>query len=217
MPVVIMPFDHCAIEVANVSGVTYVSLESICNAIGLDLSTQLDKIRNDPSYKKEWLPHVTLYGKQREAWFISNQNLQLWLSSIDAESVVDCVRERLNTYLTQCYPALLTYIRAQPVSQSTFTVFMEQVESRYAEIVQRIEVQIALKVQAEACAQRIGMAVFGDSWQEVSDEAKNFATKHNCDERVAWDALGFAIKKSVHKELGKFAVESLKNMRSDTL
>ena len=65
MQEVVMPFDGSKIEVVkSENGAPFISVRSVCRAIGLDSPTQNEKLQRNPTYKGMAYPTPSVGGPQ---------------------------------------------------------------------------------------------------------------------------------------------------------
>ncbi|MGL4858969.1 MAG: phage antirepressor N-terminal domain-containing protein [Enterobacteriaceae bacterium] len=90
----------------------YVPIRPICDILGVNYSTQLEKIKNDPLKSKGTVPlrgTVGADGKQREMVALKFKYALTWMLSINANNVKEEIREHLMEYQDQCSDILCDY------------------------------------------------------------------------------------------------------------
>lgn len=86
-----------------------VSLRRVCECIGVDLSTQLAKLKDRHWATIGQCPTVASDGLIRDQSVISLRSLPMWLSTINAKHVAPEIRSKLERYQLECHDALAAY------------------------------------------------------------------------------------------------------------
>jgi hypothetical protein len=99
-------FQGDDVEVVREGNQGWVPLKRVCEALGLDFSTQLLKLKS-----KEWatmglIPTVAEDGKRRETACIHLDSLPMWLATIETKRVAPSVRPKLVEYQKHCAKVL---------------------------------------------------------------------------------------------------------------
>jgi hypothetical protein len=85
MQQVVMPFDGNTVEVIkNEVGEAFVSVRSVCRAIGIDAPSQIEKVKGNPTYKGVAYPIPSAGGPQ-ETYCLPLGQLRLKLSRTKQE------------------------------------------------------------------------------------------------------------------------------------
>lgn len=115
------------------NGEKRVAVKPICEALGINYPTQLEKLKNDPILGDSTVPLGGIVGadkKEREMQTIPFKYVFGWLFRIDSRKVKPESRESVMKYQMECYDALYNH----------FTAHTEFVEYRQAEIDKRLVV-----------------------------------------------------------------------------
>lgn len=111
-------FNDAAIQVVTIDGSHYVSIRSICEALSVDFSSQLRRIKRHPVLSKGVVITATpTAGGPQEAVCIPLDKLNGWLFGITSSRVKDPnKRERLVDYQRECFQVLAAHFqqRATP-------------------------------------------------------------------------------------------------------
>lgn len=109
-----------------------VPVKPICEALNIDYSTQLQRLKEDPilSSTMGLSPIVASDGKTREMQCLPVKYVFGWLFRIDSRNVKEEAQEALLKYQMQCYDVLYDY----------FTAYMRYVKDRQVIIDQKMEV-----------------------------------------------------------------------------
>jgi hypothetical protein len=108
------------------NGEKRVSLKPICEALGVDFSGQLQKIKSDPILGStvEMISTVGSDEKERDMQTIPFKYVFGWLFQIDSRKVKEESRETVLKYQMECYDVLYDY----------FTGYADYVEKRQGAI-----------------------------------------------------------------------------------
>lgn len=103
------------------NGEKYVPIRPICEALGIDFSVQLKKLKEHPIFGSTVVMNTTVGadGKEREMATILFEFVFGWLGQIDPRKVRENVRESLIRYQLECYHALYNHF-------TRFADFIEQ-------------------------------------------------------------------------------------------
>lgn len=104
-----VPFHGGALVAAMYDGRPHVSVRHVCDALGLDVRSQLRKLSS-----RSWavVVKVTMTaadGKNYETAVVDSRTLAMWLATINANQVADEVRPILDTYQSEAADALDAY------------------------------------------------------------------------------------------------------------
>ena len=108
------------------NGEKRVAIKPICEALGIDFSSQLQKMKSDPILSST-VGMITTVGadkKEREMQTIPFKYVFGWLFQIDSRKVKEEARESVLQYQKECYDALYNH----------FTVYAEFVEYKQTKI-----------------------------------------------------------------------------------
>lgn len=93
----LIPVQVCGteLEAGMVDGIVHVGIRRLCDALEIDHSSQLAKLREMPAATVVIIPMVAADGKTREIACIDLRSVPIWLASINPGKVGDHVREKL--------------------------------------------------------------------------------------------------------------------------
>jgi hypothetical protein len=119
------------------NGERYVPIRPICEALGIDFSVQLKKLKDHPIFGSTVVMNTTVGGdgKEREMATILFKFVFGWLGQIDPRKVREEVREPLIRYQLECYNALYNH----------FTRFADFIQQKQ----QLIEEQLVIVEEAK--------------------------------------------------------------------
>ncbi|KXJ55845.1 MAG: hypothetical protein AXW12_09540 [Thalassospira sp. Nap_22] len=108
---VTLDFHGTSITTFEVDGKPYVSLRSLCEAIGLSWSGQFEKVKRDPvlSSVVRVIRTTGSDGKSYEMTSLPLDMVQGWFFKIDSNRVRESLKERVILFQRECYPALNSY------------------------------------------------------------------------------------------------------------
>ncbi len=114
------------------NGEKRVAIRPICDALGVSIQAQLDKLKDDPILGPTIRLSLTVGadGKEREMQTIPFKYVFGWLFRIDSRNVKDEAKEAVLKYQVQCYDALYNH----------FTNYAEFVEQKQTAIESQLEV-----------------------------------------------------------------------------
>lgn len=91
-------FDNDTLEAICESGAVWFALKPICEALGIGLSAQMTKLKNQAWAGMSLIDMTAADGKSYRTFCIDRQTLLMWLATIDANRVADHVRPKLEVY-----------------------------------------------------------------------------------------------------------------------
>jgi hypothetical protein len=111
--------------VIDESGQKLVPVKPICEALGIDYSSQLKKMKDDDILCSTVVQSTTVGadGKDRDMSCIPLKYVLGWLFGISSKSVKEEIRESLKVYKNLCYDALYNYF-------TEHAVFIEEKERK---------------------------------------------------------------------------------------
>lgn len=114
------------------NGEKRVAIKPICEALGVSVQKQLERLKADPILSSTITPKVTVGadGKNREMQTIPLKYVFGWLFRIDSRNVKEESREAVLKYQNQCYDVLYDY----------FTGYADYVEKRQEAIEMQMDV-----------------------------------------------------------------------------
>lgn len=103
--------NDTTIQVLSENGQKLVPVKPICEALGVDYSTQLQKLKDDEflSSTMGLSPIVASDGKDREMVCIPLKFVFGWLFTINPRNVKEEARESVTRYRAKCYDVLYDY------------------------------------------------------------------------------------------------------------
>lgn len=128
-------------------GEVFVPIKPICEAIGIDVESQRDKIQADEilSSTAVFSTAVAADGKEREMYCLPLRYIYGWLFTINPKKVAPEAREAVSRYRRECYDALYEH----------FTGSMRRtIETNNAEIELLQDINAAITDEKEAKARR---------------------------------------------------------------
>ena len=130
------------------NGEVYVPIKPICAALGVNYSTQLEKIQADETFSESTVPlrgMVASDGKAREMICLPLWLCFLWLGTINPKNVAESVRPAVISYRIECAKALYEHFAGS---------LRRQVETNRAEIEALQAVNNAILREKEAKTDR---------------------------------------------------------------
>jgi hypothetical protein len=119
------------------NGEKRVAIKPLCDAIGIDFSSQLQKIKNDPILGST-VGMITTVGadeKSREMQTIPFKYVFGWLFQIDSRKVKEEAREMVLKYQNECYDVLYNH----------FTVYADFVKHKQEAMQKQIDIVMTAK------------------------------------------------------------------------
>lgn len=116
-------FHGANLPIISINGNPYFAPRAVCEAVGVDWSAQLQKIKQDIVLNSVVVlsPMTGSDGKQYEMVCLPLEYLNGWLFKINPTRVTKLdVRERLVQYQRECYPALNNYWNGK-AEQASYT------------------------------------------------------------------------------------------------
>jgi hypothetical protein len=170
MQEIVMPFDSKLVEVVkDDQGVPWVSVRSICNNIGVDSPTQVEKLKKDVRFNRWDMPSTGSDGKQYRMFCIPLEQINGWLFSINPNKVPDTVRPKLIAYQQECFQVLYKH-------------FMPRGEMDLKPLMERFD-KLDAKLDELNCVKE---TVFGNDEPEITDLVKQVSEKYKVDGRTVW-------------------------------
>ena len=114
------------------NGEKRVAIRPICDALGISMQGQLNKLKVDPILSSTIKPSFTVGadGKEREMVTIPFKYVFGWLFRIDSRNVKEAARETILKYQIECYDVLYNH----------FTSYAEYVEQKQKAIEAQLEI-----------------------------------------------------------------------------
>ncbi len=104
-----VPFHGLSLSAVLVNGAPFVAIRPICDALGLDWSSQRKRIMRDAELMTCVVMMTTQLpgdAQKRKAVFLPLDHLNGWLFGVDVARVRAELRERMNWYRRECYAVL---------------------------------------------------------------------------------------------------------------
>lgn len=194
MQQIVMPFDGSTVEVIkNADGETFVSVRSVCRAIGINHSNQYEKLRSNPTFKVECY-HSPSAGGPQETYCLPLNQLNLWLGSINPLRTKEPVRSNLITYQRECAEVL--YNHFMPRGELDLQPLMDKITAVHDELKQ-------IRGATDA--------VFGDDKNEIQSLVEQVAYEHGVDGRTVWGWVQSELDVQSYKKQNRKIINFLKN------
>lgn len=147
------------IQIIKQDGNEFVPIRPICEALGIDFSSQAKRLKRDQILSSTVVTMTTVGGdeKNREMIVLPLRYVFGWLFTIDSNQVKEQSREAVLNYQMQCYDALYDH----------FTLYAEFVEYRQKEIDAAMEKYHAAKNEFSTAKTRMN-----DAWELFSEKRK---------------------------------------------
>lgn len=97
-------------------GEIYIAIKPICNALGIDNSSQQQRIKQDKILGQLWCT-ITTTGHDQKSYKMFCLPLMYvfgWLFNIDEEKIKSTSKEQLLSYKLECYQVLYEHFYLQP-------------------------------------------------------------------------------------------------------
>lgn len=96
------------VDITATSDERLIAIRPICEALGIDYSRQVKKIKDDPDLASTVgvTPTVAADGKQRDMLCLPVEFIFGWLFTINPDNVNEEAREAVRRYRMECYRAL---------------------------------------------------------------------------------------------------------------
>lgn len=125
-----------------------VPIKPICAAIGVNYTTQLEKLQNDETFSSSVVPLrgiTAADGKEYETLCLPLWLVYLWLGTINPRNVAEAVRPKVTGYRLECARVLYEHFAGG---------LRRQVETNEAEIALLREINAAMSEEKEAKSRR---------------------------------------------------------------
>lgn len=194
MQQIVMPFDGQVIEVIrDECGKPWVSVRSVCQAIGIDVETQRRKLISDTRFRCGHMTAPSIGGMQ-ETFCIPLEQLNGWLFGINPNKVPEHVRPALVAYQQECFSVL--YKHFMPRGEIDLQPFMD----RFDRLDKKLD-QLA----------GIADTVLGDDKDEIQTLVQQVADVHNVDGRTVWGWIQTELDIQSYKRQNRKIINFLKN------
>ncbi len=148
---VIVPGADALLAMQNDGGI-WVALKPMCDSLGINYSTQLDKLRRRSWATVALRGTVAADGKNRDMAMVDSRTVPLWLATIDENRVATESRSKLIAYQREAAAALDAYFNKRAVDVPALNQFdvlraaIDQIEAAQRDAAQARE--IAEKTEA---------------------------------------------------------------------
>lgn len=134
--IITMPFDGRVVEViTDANNEHWVSVRSVCAAIGVDVETQRRKLQSDAKYRGGLIPAPSAGGEQI-TFCIHLDHLNGWLFSINSNRCADEVKPRLLAYQQECFKVLSNHF--MPRGMQDLSGFMQTITGHITKVHEEI-------------------------------------------------------------------------------
>lgn len=182
----IVEFHNTCLTVAQRGNEAFVSLPSLCVALGIADINQRIKVRKNPQFCAQVLPIRALDGKIYETICLPLTRLSLWLCSISPTKLKDeHQRQMLIKFQTECADVLYHHFLGAQTAAPDFSSMTLLLEQKFQEI-QKDTLEIKDKLD---CLSSISDMVFGDSKDEIHDLISRVAAAEGIDKRTVWGEI----------------------------
>lgn len=129
--IVHVPFHGDTLQAVQEGERVYIAIRRVCDALGLDFSSQLAKLRGRPWATVVMITTVAEDGRDREVACIDLDSLPMWLVTIDAGRVAPEAREKIVLFQCQATAVLRDYFvrRAPPPPAGAMVVTREELSA----------------------------------------------------------------------------------------
>jgi hypothetical protein len=114
-----VPFHGDTLAAARVDGKVWVVVKRVCEALGLDRSGQLSKLKTQAWSGVEHFSLPDPRGRSQRIACIPLKSLPMWLATIDAARVAPRVRPKIERYQLEAADALHAYFFGAAAEQAT--------------------------------------------------------------------------------------------------
>jgi hypothetical protein len=176
MQQVVMPFDGNTVEVIkNEVGEAFVSVKSICRAIGVTPENQIEKIKQDSRFIRCDITSVAEDGKNRVVFCIPLSQLNGWLFSINPNKVPERIRQNLIAYQQECFQVL--YKHFMPRGEVDLQPLMDRLTN--IENVCR-----GIRDEVDELRATLNLLINEDDEKMIRELIRRIKDKYNCDGRA---------------------------------
>lgn len=194
MQQVVMPFDGKVIEtVMGEDGKPWISVRSVCEAIGVAKNKQIEKIKSNPIYRGYLMVSPSAGGAQ-EMFCIPLEQLNGWLFSIQPNRVREEIRPNLIAYQQECFQVL--YKHFMPNGTQDLQPLMDKL----TKMDQKLDHAIGSSE-----------ATWGDDRAEVERLIRQVADLYEVDGRTVWGWVQTDCDVGSYKRQNRKIINYLKN------
>lgn len=208
MQQVVMPFDGQVIEaVRDEQGTPWVSVRSVCDAIGIQHQRQFEKISSDGRINCRHMYTVAADGKNRETFCIPVEQLNGWLFGINPNKVTDSVRPKLIAYQQECFRVLYNHFMPKGVEDlGSFMNTLLDVQSTVNQMNAKFDYLTGMD-----------LTVFGDDAPIIKDLIDKAAKKMGVTTKDIWGLVRRECDVSSYKMQNRRIINFLRNILGEGL
>lgn len=124
------------IIIVTIKSKKYVAIRPICEAIGVDYSSQLKKLKSDPILSSTVVLNTTVGAdnNQREMQTILLKYVFGWLFRIDSRNVKEEIRKSVEKYQEECYDVLFDFFTKRTAILKEKTTYQLEIEALEKEL-----------------------------------------------------------------------------------
>ena len=195
MKQVVMPFDGKVIEtVTGEDGKPWISVRSVCQAIGVAYNSQWARIRGDERFMcYDIITHDTI-GRSQEMFCIPLEQLNGWLFSIQPNRVREDIRPNLIRYQQECFQVL--YNHFMPNGVQDLQPFMDKLNTLHDDVK-------FIRGTTET--------IWGDDREEITTLLRQVAELYQVDGRTVWGWVQTDCDIGSYKRQNRKIINYLKN------
>ncbi|MBS6269003.1 MAG: hypothetical protein KH586_08705 [Tannerella sp.] len=105
------------VDIVSTNDEQMVAIKPICEALGIDFSRQLKKIKEDENLSSKCilLKRIAQDGKERDMSCLPEKFIPFWILNICPKNVKKDVRDSLTKYQTECYNLIFEYFKGKNI------------------------------------------------------------------------------------------------------
>ncbi len=117
----------------------HVGIRAVCEALGVDFSTQLQKLKEKPWASVGFIPtQIEGDDQTRQIATVDLRSLPMWLATISTSKVATALREKLERYQLECAAVLAEHffprVAPQPDTSPLLAQFVETLQAMQGQI-----------------------------------------------------------------------------------
>ncbi len=196
-----MPFDGKVIEtVTGEDGKPWISVRSVCQAIGIDVENQRRKLQADERFMCGAITAHDAIGRSQEMFCIPLEQLNGWLFSIQPGRVREDIRPNLIRYQRECFEVL--YNHFMPNGVQDLQPLMDSITS----LNQKFDsIHEDIRYFGSVTA-----AIFGDDKEEIESLILQVAKAYNVSGGGVWRYIQERDNIASYKRQNKLIINHLK-------
>ena len=179
----VIPFREGKILAFSRNGEKFVAIKPICQALGLDWSAQLQRIKRDPLFESVMVIITTTGsdGKRYDMVTMMLEYFPMWLAKIQADRVKDPnAREKIIVYQKEAVKALYSYFFGKRENADTINLEKEKyirLLEKHVELLEELQKPKTKRrkvtpISEEEKQKIIELARQGFSYQEIARQTK---------------------------------------------